>query len=156
METYMRGFDSKHTRVSLCIGGTLVHVLLISFVCIGCASSTRFATKRTPPSAKNPTALEGYASYYANEFHGRQTANGETYDMHAMTAAHRTLPFGTKVRVTNTSGGQSVVVRINDRGPFKDERVIDVSLAAAKKLGLIGPGTSWVTLEILELGTESK
>lgn len=134
--------------------GVAVSILIISLVYNGCAPSTRFTTK--PAATKSANSLEGYASYYADEFHGRKTANGETYDMHAMTAAHRTLPFGTKVRVTNTSNGKSVVVRINDRGPFKDERIIDLSLAAARQIGLIVPGTAWVQMEILESGTQSK
>lgn len=95
---------------------------------------------------------EGVASYYAEEFNGRKTSNGETYDMNQMTAAHRTLPFNSHVRVINTSTGKSVVVRINDRGPFKDNRIIDLSLAAAKTLELIGSGTANVRLEVIDLG----
>ena len=75
--------------------------------------------------------------------------------MHALTAAHRTLPFNTKVRVNNLENGKSIVVRINDRGPFKDDRIIDLSLGAAKAIGLIGPGTAKVRLEIIELGLET-
>jgi rare lipoprotein A len=97
--------------------------------------------------------LAGIASYYADEFHGRTTSNGETYDMHSLTAAHRTLPFDTTVRVTNLDNGLSVVVRINDRGPFKDDRVIDLSLGAAKKIGLITNGTAPVKLEIIAMGS---
>ncbi len=82
----------------------------------------------------------GYASYYATKFHGRRTANGEVYDENKMTAAHRTLPFGTRVRVTNITNGKSVVVRINDRGPFHRGRVIDVSRRAARELGFIREG----------------
>jgi len=93
--------------------------------------------------------LSGVASYYADEFDGRPTASGEVYDMHALTAAHRTLPFSTTVRVTNVENGQSVVVRINDRGPFKDDRVIDLSLEAAGRIGLITHGTAPVTLQIV-------
>jgi rare lipoprotein A len=95
---------------------------------------------------------EGIASYYADEFNGRTTSNGEVYDMNKMTAAHRTLPFNTKVLVTNTGINKSVIVRINDRGPFKDDRVIDLSLAAAKALELIGSGTAHVKLQVVELG----
>jgi rare lipoprotein A len=95
---------------------------------------------------------EGIASYYAEEFNGRKTSNGEVYDMNAITAAHRTLPFNSKVRVTNTLTGKSIIVRINDRGPFKDNRIIDLSLAAAKSLELIGSGTAQVRLEVLERG----
>jgi rare lipoprotein A len=97
--------------------------------------------------------LTGVASYYAHEFDGKATASGEVYDMHQLTAAHRTLPFNSLVRVTNQQTGESVVVRINDRGPFKSDRVIDLSLAAAQRIGLIAQGTGPVRLEVLELGS---
>jgi len=87
------------------------------------------------------------ASYYGTALHGRTTANGERYNMHAMTAAHKTLRFGTRVRVTK--GARSVVVRINDRGPFIRGRCIDLSKAAARHLGMIHSGTALVTLEVL-------
>lgn len=96
--------------------------------------------------------LEGIASYYAEDFHGRKTANGEVFDMNALTAAHRKLPFNSKVRVTNIDNGRTVEVRINDRGPFKNNRVIDLSLRAALEIGLISTGTGPVRIEILELG----
>lgn len=92
----------------------------------------------------------GVASYYGRRFDGRRTASGEAFDMHAMTAAHRTLPFGSRVRVTNPSNGKSVVVRINDRGPFHGNRVIDVSRAAATELGLIRRGHGRVDLALLD------
>ena len=92
----------------------------------------------------------GTASYYGRRFNGRRTASGETFDMHAMTAAHRTLPFGSRVRVTNPSNGKSVVVRINDRGPFHGNRVIDVSRAAATELGLIQRGHGTVELALVD------
>ncbi|PZT89408.1 MAG: septal ring lytic transglycosylase RlpA family lipoprotein [Citromicrobium sp.] len=92
----------------------------------------------------------GVASYYGRKFHGRRTANGERFDMHGLTAAHRTLPFGSKVRVTNPRNGKSVVVRINDRGPFHGGRVIDVSRAAATELGLIARGHGNVELALLD------
>lgn len=92
----------------------------------------------------------GVASYYASKFHGRRTASGDTFDMHAMTAAHRTLPFGSLVRVTYPSTGKSVVVRINDRGPFTKGRTIDVSRAAADELGLVQRGHGTVELALLE------
>ncbi len=91
----------------------------------------------------------GVASYYGRRFHGRRTASGETFDMHAMTAAHRTLPFGSLVEVTNPRTGKSVTVRINDRGPFHGGRVIDVSRAAAEELGLIAQGRDTVELALL-------
>lgn len=92
----------------------------------------------------------GMASYYGRQFDGHRTASGERFDMSELTAAHRTLPFGSKVRVTNSATGASVVVRINDRGPFSRGRLIDVSRAAAERLGLIAPGSGRVTLTLLE------
>ncbi len=122
-------------------------------------SIPRFTTKSIPETeelAPSADQLQGMASYYADEFHGRKTSNGEVYNMHDLTAAHRTLPFNTRVRVVNLANGRNVVVRVNDRGPFKDDRVIDLSLEAAKQLGLIENGTAPVKLEILELGAEQK
>jgi len=91
----------------------------------------------------------GVASWYGPGFHGRTTANGERYDMHGLTAAHKTLPFGTKVKVTNSRTGRSVVVRINDRGPFTRGRVIDLSRGAAEAIGIIRSGTAPVAISIL-------
>jgi rare lipoprotein A len=99
--------------------------------------------------------LEGLASYYAEPYHGRRTANGETFDTYsAMTAAHRTLPFDTLVRVTNKANGREVDVRINDRGPFIEGRVIDLSLAAARKINMDRAGITPVTLRVLKEGIE--
>lgn len=103
----------------------------------------------SPVSAKAKFASAGVASYYAPGFHGRRTANGERFDMHAMTAAHRTLPFGTLVKVTNLSNGKSTVVRVNDRGPYVGNRVIDLSVAAAKQIGSTHSGVAQVSLEIV-------
>ncbi|MEM9350080.1 MAG: septal ring lytic transglycosylase RlpA family protein [Pseudomonadota bacterium] len=89
------------------------------------------------------------ASYYGKRFHGRLTANGERFDMNAMTAAHKTLPFGTRVRVTNPANGRAVTVRINDRGPFIAGRAIDLSRAAAQRIGLIQRGHARVQLDIV-------
>jgi rare lipoprotein A len=139
---------------------------------IGCSVSPRFATReesggsgesktsdtrkgeesRPPPSGRVLLTLEGVASFYAEDFHGKLTSNGETYDMNGLTAAHRTFPFGTKVRVTNLENGKSVVVRINDRGPFKEGRIIDLSRGAAERIDLIPTGTARVKLEVLEWG----
>ncbi|MCS7298176.1 MAG: septal ring lytic transglycosylase RlpA family protein [Bacteroidia bacterium] len=94
---------------------------------------------------------EGEASYYAPSFHGRRTASGEKYDRQAMTAAHRTLPFGTFVRVTDQTNGRSVVVRINDRGPHRPGRIIDLSEKAARELGLIEKGITRVRLEVTQV-----
>jgi rare lipoprotein A len=92
---------------------------------------------------------EGKASWYGAPFHGRRASDGEIYDMNKLTAAHRTLPFNTMVRVTNTANGKSTTVRITDRGPFVDNRIIDLSYAAAKEIGSIGPGVVPVRLDIL-------
>jgi rare lipoprotein A len=97
---------------------------------------------------------EGNASWYGVPFNGRRASNGEIYDMYKMTAAHRTLPFETMVKVTNLSNGKSTVVRITDRGPFVDNRVIDLSMAAARELEIIGPGTAPVRLETMTPGID--
>lgn len=94
----------------------------------------------------------GYASWYGTKFHGNNTANGEIYDMYAMTAAHKSLPIPSYVRVTNLENNKSVVVRINDRGPFHDGRIVDLSYVAAKKLDMLRKGTAPVKLEILTAG----
>lgn len=92
----------------------------------------------------------GYASYYHSKFNGRKTASGEIYDENEFTAAHRTLPFGTKLLVKNLSNGKTVVVRVIDRGPFVKGRILDVSLAAAKELDMIGSGVIEVEITILK------
>lgn len=94
---------------------------------------------------------EGLASWYGRDFHGKKTSNGEIYDMHAMTGAHKTLPMGTYVKVAHRENGREVVVRINDRGPFISGRIIDLSFAAANQLGLVGPGTGQVRIEAIGL-----
>ncbi|RYD43906.1 MAG: septal ring lytic transglycosylase RlpA family protein [Sphingomonadales bacterium] len=91
----------------------------------------------------------GTASYYGNELAGNRTASGERFDPGQLTAAHRSLPFGSMVRVTNTSNGDSVIVRINDRGPFSHGRIIDVSTAAAREIGMHRSGTARVKLALL-------
>jgi len=91
----------------------------------------------------------GTASWYGRDFHGRKTANGERYDMHALSAAHKTLPLPTLVRVTNLENGRSVVVRVNDRGPFARNRLIDLSYAAARSLGFVNKGTARVRVQAL-------
>ncbi len=115
--------------------------LLLAAASLGCAT--------TRPVAGAGDGEVGLASYYARGHHGRRTASGEVFDMGAMTAAHRSLPFGTRVRVTNLANGRQAVVRINDRGPFKGGRVIDVSQAAARELGMVGRGVVRVRLAII-------
>jgi rare lipoprotein A len=105
----------------------------------------------TPLSGDIVFRQRGLASWYGKQFHGNRTANGETYDMFAMTAAHPTLPIPSYVRVTNVRSGRSVIVRVNDRGPFKHDRVIDLSYAAATKLGIAAAGTGEVEVERITL-----
>ncbi|WP_111895977.1 septal ring lytic transglycosylase RlpA family protein [Acinetobacter sp. MB5] len=89
----------------------------------------------------------GIASWYGRQFHGRKTANGDTFDMNALTAAHRSLPLNCYIRVTNKDNGRSVVVKVNDRGPFHGNRVLDLSYAAAKQIGVVNSGTARVSIE---------
>lgn len=100
-----------------------------------------------PDTSERPYSRRGVASWYGRKFHGNRTSNGERYDMYAMTAAHTTLPIPSYVRVTRVSTGRSVIVRVNDRGPFLHDRVIDLSYAAAHRLGIIGPGSGEVLVE---------
>ncbi len=109
-------------------------------------------TPSIPPSvpgskAKTPLLINGRASWYGKAFHGRETSSGEAFDMFRFTAAHRTLPFGTWLKVTNLRNGKWVIVRINDRGPIIPGRDIDLSYAAAKQLGMIGAGLGRVRIE---------
>lgn len=128
---------------------------------VACAPSTRVSTLPSltvepsatvapaPPRTDPGSVQVGVASWYGPGFAGRRTANGEIFDPSMLTAAHRTLPFGTRVRVTNTTNGRIVEVRINDRGPFKAGRVIDLSRAAAEAIGMVGSGTAQVRLEVV-------
>lgn len=113
------------------------------------------AVDAPPPPDDHPVleTLTGRASYYADRFHGRPTASGEPYDMHALTAASRDLPFGTIVRVVRVDTGASVIVRVNDRGPFRDHaRILDLSRAAAEALDMIRAGVVEIRAEILQRG----
>jgi rare lipoprotein A (peptidoglycan hydrolase) len=112
---------------------------------------------KIPAPAKIGASESGMASWYGAPYHGRRTASGEIYDMEQLTAAHRTLPFQTWVEVTDLDNGKKVSVRITDRGPFVDGRIIDLSLAAARKIEMVGPGTARVKLKVIEppLGSES-
>lgn len=120
-------------------------------VCLAAATLTACASggASTAPGSEQaaPAVIaQGRASWYGLGFHGRPTASGEKFDMNAYTAAHPSLPFGTRVLVRNPSNGRGVVVRINDRGPFTGGRIIDVSFAAARALGIVGLGTRHVVL----------
>lgn len=153
-------------------------VLMILSVCVaGCGGATRWEgdgnqpVQKTTKSQKrssrgNPPFYEvfgeryyvlntsagyrerGIASWYGKKFHGKPTSSGEIYDMNAMTAAHKTLPLPTDVRVTNLRNGKSIVVKVNDRGPFVDNRIIDLSYSAARKLDMISAGTTFVEVEV--------
>ena len=134
----------------------LVVVLLLSSGTAGCRSIKTETSDpaRIEPSLKleaepSPPVQEGTASWYGPGFHGKKTSNQETYNMYDMTAAHQTLPFETHVRVTNLNNGRSVIVRINDRGPFVKDRIIDLSFSAAQALDMLNTGTAPVRLEIL-------
>lgn len=150
-----------------------VSVAAICSMIIACSSSPRFVRKSSsgsggsvpsgdttgetsttvrPNTGKALLTLEGVASYYAHDFHGKLTSNGETFNMNDITAAHRTFPFGTKIRVTNLNNNKSVIVRVNDRGPYVDGRIIDLSLGAAKEIDLIQTGTARVRLEVMQWG----
>jgi rare lipoprotein A len=109
-----------------------------------------FGTEYVPLADARGFKQRGVASWYGRRFHGQKTASGELYDMYAMTAAHPTLPIPSYVRVTNLANGRSVVVRVNDRGPFHSSRVIDLSYAAAYKLGYIQAGSTQVELESVQ------
>jgi rare lipoprotein A len=96
--------------------------------------------------------MTGVSSFYAEDFHGKLTANGEVYDMYGVTAAHKTLPLGTVCRVTNLENDKSLILRINDRGPYVKGRILDCSYGAAKKLDFITQGTAKVKIEVMEWG----
>ncbi|MBZ5537326.1 MAG: septal ring lytic transglycosylase RlpA family protein [Acidobacteriia bacterium] len=138
-------------KIFLCAG--LLLALALTGACGKKRKPVAPPVQAPPPSGGevSPSELEGLASYYGDPHHGRPTANGEIFDKHAMTAAHRTLPFQTRVRVHNLENDKAVDVRINDRGPFVGGRIIDLSEEAGKRLGLVGPGTARVRLEILTM-----
>ncbi len=102
-----------------------------------------------PFSIPEASAQQGIASYYGPGFHGRRTASGERFNMHGMTAAHRSVPFGSRLKVTNLTNGRSVVVRVNDRGPFTRGRMLDLSYGAAGAIGMKGAGTARVRISRL-------
>jgi rare lipoprotein A len=136
------------------VGVAVVGLILLSTGCLHRRRHPKPPQVGAPPGAPPAKIVQneqGIASWYGHPFHGRPTASGEIYDMHDLTAAHRTLPFGTRVRVHDLDNGRDVEVRINDRGPFVEGRIIDLSHSAAKSMQMIGPGTAHVSLEILGL-----
>ena len=129
----------------------LVITSCLGLFLLSCGEKRTVRAATPPPAPASVSGVEvGVASWYGHPYHGRAAASGEVYDMEQFTAAHRTLPFGTLVRVVNLDNEKSVDVRINDRGPFVDDRVIDLSHAAARAIDLIGPGTARVRLEVLQ------
>lgn len=130
----------------------LVVALAALALLAGCARAVM-----TPPSVPPVAGMEevGMASWYGAPHHGRRTASGEVFDMHQLTAAHKTLPFGTRLLVTNRDTSQSAEVRVNDRGPFVEGRILDVSYAAARLLGAVGPGLIPVRVRVLSLPARS-
>ncbi len=142
-------------------------VLVMILIC-GCASSSKKTLHDTNPGLNDPRkaarlhhALEsgavqvGLASWYGPKFHGRSTASGEPFSMDDISAAHKTLPFGTIVRITNLDNGRSLEVRINDRGPFVRDRILDLSRGAARSLGTVGPGVARIELALVSWPDET-
>ena len=135
--------------------------LTAAIICIqifGCGPSARFSATNNQRTGsknenhKNGNILYGEASYYADKFHGRKTANGEIFDMHKISAAHKTLPFDTMLEVTNLENNKSVIVRVNDRGPYKKGRILDLSYRAAQEVDMIKTGVARVKIRILKMG----
>lgn len=124
---------------------SICSLLALLLLATGCASSRSKQSTATIP----PNSEVGVASYYAHRYHGKRTASGESYNMHQMTAAHPRLSFGSRAKVTNLHNGRSVIVRINDRGPFVRGRVIDLSFAAARELDMIRRGLARVQVDYL-------
>jgi rare lipoprotein A len=164
---YNTGLESKQVNREARLPWRLAVVAAISLMAAaGCGHRTYTTQPPAPAPQPSPRSAppppvetqpvvpgeyveEGVASWYGIPFDGHRTSNGEIYDMHAFTAAHRTLPFGAVVRVTNLRNGQQIEVRINDRGPFVANRVIDLSLSAAQAIGMVGTGTAPVRLEVM-------
>ena len=124
--------------------------IILALIMIAGACAQRKEPSSSPASIERHRAETGQASWYGKAHHGKRTASGERFDMHALTAAHRTLPFGTIVRVTDLRSGKSVKVRINDRGPFRNDRIIDLSYEAARKLGFVARGTARVEITVVD------
>lgn len=126
---------------------TICYALVaVAMLLSGCAKNV---TSKKPTPIKKDALEEGYASWYGPGFHGKRTASGERFNMNALTCAHKTLPFGTHLKVVNLATEQSVVVKVNDRGPFIAGRVIDLSKGAARAVGIFGSGTGKVRLDIV-------
>lgn len=124
-----------------------IFAITVVLFLVSCTSSK--TAKKIEPETHYGQTQQGVASWYGKPFHGRRMANGQRFDMNKLTAAHRRLPFGTRVEVTNLQNNQKVVVTITDRGPFIKNRILDVSRQAAQQLGFIGAGTAHIEMRIL-------
>ncbi len=124
-------------------------LVLLTVMNAACLPSTR----ATSPASGGRMVEDGLASYYADSFEGRATASGETFLQANRTAAHRLYPFGTMLRVTNLRNGLQTVVRVNDRGPFKEDRIVDLSRAAAQEIDMVNEGIARIRVEVLEWGS---
>lgn len=144
----------------------IVGLATLSMYMVGCSAAARFTSsgpspEGVPSGTPTPTRFsgkvllteEGMASYYSTGFNGKRTASGEIFNKNAFTAAHREFPFGTLLRVTNLGNDKSVDVTVNDRGPFKKGRIIDLSEAAARAIGMIQSGTAEVRIQVLKWGS---
>jgi rare lipoprotein A len=126
----------------------IFHFFVVLFLVFS-ACTGKHVVKRAP-STPSKNLIQGEASWYGGKFNGRRTASGERYNMYGLTAAHKTLPFGTKLSVVNLANGKTVTVTVNDRGPFVRDRVLDLSYGAAKKIGMIGAGSADIKATILK------
>ena len=127
--------------------------LLLNFVGTPALARVPGTSKTEPTAASSTTVLRGRASWYGSYFQGKRTSSGERYNRHAYTCAHKTLPFGTRLRVTNVKNGKSVIVRVSDRGPFRHQRILDLSEAAAHPLGIVDCGAATVVAEVVAATT---
>jgi rare lipoprotein A len=156
----MERFFMNHGRLKVLLPVLLIVVFLLV---TACGPRHRIVYERRMPPPEKEAKIEkretrgvqqGIASWYGADFHGKQTSSGEVYDMYQLTCAHNTLPLGTMVMVTNLENGRSVELKVNDRGPFVKERIIDVSSAAAQMLGMWEKGTASVKVEVISLAPE--
>ena len=136
-------------------------LITISFIFYSCGptiahgdyiNSDGMSRKEIEAIRNHPEVQIGIASYYGKKFHRKLTANGQRFNMYKVSAAHKTLPLGTRVKVTNLNNGKSIRLTINDRGPFKKGRILDLSYKAAQKLGFVNEGTTKVRIDVIKLG----
>lgn len=128
-------------------------ILFVALLALDCASAPRYIIRKPVKGKPGEFTFDeqiGVASYYGAEFHGRPTASGDIFDMNGLSCAHRTLPLGTKVRITNLENGRSIELIVNDRGPFVDGRIVDLSKGAAEELDMIQSGTAIVKIEVID------